>query len=288
MGESHLRGQADGTDTREGVPVLLATKHGKARVIAPLLRLLGMTVVTVDVDTDRFGTFSGEIPRVGSALDAARAKIDAAFACCPSVSRALASEGSFGPHPVSPWLPWAQELVLYRERDSDLEVCGEDSGTATNHAQARCASPEDGLAFARRCGFPDHGVIVMPDDGARPPLKDLADEPSLRAALEHLLRAQGEVTLVTDMRAHRNPTRMAAIGRAAQDLVQRLRTSCPVCERPGFGLSGHERGLPCAACGAPTRGYRAQILRCAGCGHTVRRALAAALADPGACDWCNP
>lgn len=287
MGESHLRGHAAGTGTPEGVPVLLATRHGKERVIAPLLWPLGMTVVTVDVDTDRFGTFSGEVPRVGSALDAARAKIEAAFACCPNVSRALASEGSFGPHPVSPWLPWAQELVLYRDRDSDLEVCGEDSGTATNHASARCASPEEGLAFARRCGFPEHGVIVMPDDGVQP-LKDLADESSLRAALAQLLSAQEAVTLVTDMRAHRNPTRMAAIGRATQDLVQRLRTPCPHCARPGFGLSGHERGLPCAACGAPTRRYRAQILRCAGCGHTARRVLALALADPGDCDWCNP
>ncbi len=48
-------------------------------------------------NTDRFGTFSRDIERTGSQLDAARAKIAAGFEYAPSARIGLASEGSFGP-----------------------------------------------------------------------------------------------------------------------------------------------------------------------------------------------
>ncbi len=147
MGEPHLSEGGARAGATEAQPALLVSMHGKEEVIAPLLRPLGLRVVTADIDTDRFGTFSREIPRVGSALDAARAKIAAAFARRPEVRIALASEGSFGPHPVSPLLPLARELVVLRRRDTDLEVCGEDVSTQTNYAQARCDSAEQAREF---------------------------------------------------------------------------------------------------------------------------------------------
>ena len=55
---------------------VLATMHGKERVIAPILEQgLGLRVaLALGLDTDRFGTFSREVERTGSQLDAARAK----------------------------------------------------------------------------------------------------------------------------------------------------------------------------------------------------------------------
>lgn len=66
---------------------VIATMHAKERAIAPvLLRKLELAAtVAPGFDTDRFGTFSREIERVGSQLDAARAKIAAAFEVVPSV-----------------------------------------------------------------------------------------------------------------------------------------------------------------------------------------------------------
>ena len=49
--------------------VALGTMHGKEAVIAPPLAALGVTVVLAEVETDRFGTFSGDVPRAGSMIE---------------------------------------------------------------------------------------------------------------------------------------------------------------------------------------------------------------------------
>lgn len=72
---------------------VLAKMHAKERVIAPLLaRDLGLRVeLAFGLNSDRLGIFSREIERKGSPLNAARAKIAAAFEMRPmpaSVSRA--------------------------------------------------------------------------------------------------------------------------------------------------------------------------------------------------------
>ncbi len=103
---------------------VLVTMHGKERVVAPLLlRALGLRVrLTPGIDTDRFGTFSRDIERTGSQLDAARAKIAAAFEISPGARVAVASEGSFGPHPQIPFMPLAHKSVVMKDRVSGLEL----------------------------------------------------------------------------------------------------------------------------------------------------------------------
>jgi len=112
-----------------GARALLATMHGKERVIAPLAaRFLGLSVdVAPGLDTDAFGTFSRDVARAGSPLDAARAKIAAAFALAADVEVALASEGSFGPHPHVPFAALGRELVMLIDRESGLELVGQHS-----------------------------------------------------------------------------------------------------------------------------------------------------------------
>lgn len=50
-----------------GLPVALATKHGKEAAIGPALAASpGLrVVVAAEVDTDRLGTFTGEVERLG-------------------------------------------------------------------------------------------------------------------------------------------------------------------------------------------------------------------------------
>ena len=56
-----------------GKQAVLATKHGKeAALRRPICTALGMHLtVPLDFDTDKLGTFSGEIERVRSAKDSA-------------------------------------------------------------------------------------------------------------------------------------------------------------------------------------------------------------------------
>jgi ribosomal protein L37E len=277
--------------------VALATRHGKERALAPLLEArLGVQVVLAEgVDTDRFGTFTREVPRPGGALEAARAKAEAALAACPAARFGLASEGSFGAHPHLPFVPGGHELVLLRERGGGLEVVGEHLTAETNFAHARAASLEEARAFARRAGFPSHALVVAACEGGEPaPHRALYKGVCRPLALERTVRvvlgACGEAHLETDMRAHLNPTRMRAIARAGRALVRRARTLCPACGRPGFGVLSLLPGRPCADCGRPTRLVREERWGCGGCGLQRGRVPPGgeAPAPPGACDGCNP
>ena len=52
-----------GEVTLSGRRAVLATMHGKEEVIVPALAPLGLALsVCPGLDTDRFGTFSGEVP----------------------------------------------------------------------------------------------------------------------------------------------------------------------------------------------------------------------------------
>jgi ribosomal protein L37E len=113
----------------------------------------------------------------------------------------------------------------------------------------------------------------------------------LEAAFAAAQRASsaGRVHLENDLRAHGNPTRMAVIASATDDLLRRTATRCPDCGRPGYGVTERIPGLPCADCGTPTRRVRAERVGCGGCGREELRELdLARLASPAHCDVCNP
>jgi len=81
-----------------GRKLLIATRHGKEKVMAPLLRdALGVKCFTSDkVDSDMFGTFTGEVARIGNPVETLRNKCRHFMEKC-GADLAIASEGSFGP-----------------------------------------------------------------------------------------------------------------------------------------------------------------------------------------------
>ena len=275
---------------------VLATMHGKERAIAPLVeRAMGLRVhVARDLDTDRFGTFSRDIARTGSQLDAARAKIEAAFEGDPRARVGIASEGSFGPHRQIPLLSFGHEIVVLIDRETGLELIGHHADAATNHGHAIVSDLAGATAFAGRAGFPDHGLIVIGCNEQRQPvsavglIKDAASPADLARAVERIASRCGTAFVETDMRAHRNPTRMRAIKRATLDLVRGSRSRCPECNRPGFAVTECVPGLRCASCANPTRIVKAEVMTCAGCRFRFERQTGTITAEPGFCDYCNP
>jgi len=269
--------------------------HQKERVIAPALyQDVGLRVTPCPtIDTDQFGTFSGERKRPGSAVDAARAKIAAGFAQKLGAI-GLASEGSFGPDPSLPLVPRGREIVVLFDSETGLEVVG----TATDH-QPRfdhvwVSNTQEAIAFAQRIGYPEHGVIVSKrsEDNSHSdslPYKDIADLKALRTAVEAVLRVSRTAFLQTDMRAHRNPTRMTAIGTAARDLARRLRRRCPSCHCPGYGITEWRPGRRCEWCGLATQVVDLEVFACLYCGRSEeRRAAGPDRVDSALCDHCNP
>lgn len=288
------RDLAPGLDTTHPLhrrAIAVATMHGKERVLAPPLRqrLDVAILVPSQFDTDAFGTFTGSIARTGSAIDAARAKARAAMRHCGTTA-AVASEGSFGPHPSLPFVPLAAELVLLLDDTLGLEVIAEDVGTTTNFAGVTVHDHEGAQAFAARIGFPTHQLVLSNAAAPTATVRGIGDEATLTRLLAEWLPRHGTVQLTTDMRADRNPTRMQAIARAAERLAARTATRCPGCRWPGWGVIAMPRGLPCALCGEPTELVRSVVTGCARCAvqRESPRQDGRTEADPGSCPACNP
>jgi hypothetical protein len=240
-------------------------------------------------DTDTLGTFTHEVPRFGSQLDAARKKAELAIALsgCPL---GLGSEGSFAPGPFG--LGGLNlEIITLVDRVRCLEI----TGAFCTSGQQACGTfaAWDPLAeFARGIKFPAHALIMRPNSASdQCTRKDINSWDSLRTAFDDILPVaeRGTVFVESDLRAHRNPTRMDNIGKACDDLIARLFCPCPSCHAPGFGFSRHESGLPCSWCGRPTNDWRADEFRCVACTHLELRTRAdLSRADPTHCPHCNP
>lgn len=267
-----------------GTTAALATRHGKEQAIAPAFAALGMALrVPHDIDTDTLGTFTGEVPRPAPMRETARMKARLGMDAT-GLPIGIASEGSFGPHRVIPFLAAGRELMVFIDDERGIEVAEEALSERTNFAALELVPGADLEGFLTRAGFPQHALVLRHGDAIH---KGIAT----RGDLDRLLaRCDGPARLETDMRAHLNPTRMAEIAALAGRLAQRLATDCPACGTPGFGPVRREAGLPCEDCGAPTPLIRSIVLGCARCAHEhhqPRQDMRAA-ASPADCPECNP
>lgn len=275
-----------------GQRVALLTQHGKERLLAPKLEpVLGCTLHHVTgFDTDLLGTFTRDIPRDGSQLEAARRKARIGMELS-GLRLGLASEGSFGPDPFMGLLPWNLELLIFIDDERDLEIVGMAQGNA-NSGHLLTADWEAAEAFANKLDFPRHHLVVRPASQNDPHIrKGIKTWNELRAAFvsAQSQAANGQVFLETDSRAHANPTRQQHIRLAGEDLIRKVSSLCPQCGTPGFWRVERLAGLRCADCGAPTRETKAEVLGCIKCEHRLTQELAnEGFADPGRCDYCNP
>ena len=278
-----------------GEPVAFATMHGKQQAVAKAfaLRMSAPVVVPAGIDTDAYGTFTGETPRSGTMIDAARAKAwlatDATGLRC-----GLGSEGSFGPHRSLPLVPGNTELLLFIDSERGIEVHESIVTHRTNFSSLVCEPDEDIGSFLRSIGFPKHGVVVTPHEprAAANPVKGITCSTRLGISIRQaaLSSADGRARITTDMRAHFNPSRMAVIRALAHRLAERLSKRCPACGTPGFGVADIVRGLPCACCGESVPIPVARICRCTTCEFELRTKMNGVpqAADPGRCPQCNP
>lgn len=277
-----------------GERAVLASMHRKEEAFAgPFRDILGINVeVAEGLDTDAFGTFSGEIPRRFGMLETAIAKARQALERSDA-RLAIASEGSFGPHPQVPFLAAGIELAVLIDRERDLVIHESLIDDAPVYHHAEVESREALEPHLARMQFPEHRLIVRPALGpGHPVFKGIDSEAGLCDALSRASAASldGKAFVQTDMRAHMNPRRMATLRTLAERLASRAGCACPACAAPGFGPMRRETGLPCSDCGAPTLAIRHEVSGCLACGFEVRIIPPDRpdTASPALCPVCNP
>lgn len=274
-----------------GRPLLIATMHNKEKVIGPVLEnAIGIKpVVANGFDTDRFGTFSGEVIRESHAHNTARLKCLEALRI-GQYDLGIASEGSFGPHPDIPFIAADEEILVFIDLRHQLEISVRHIDCETNFRQSEISDYDTLQKFALDIGFPEHGIIFRKDSYSKNTLyKDCMDWRDLKTQFEHYSQHYGTFTVETDMRAMRNPTRMKVIERACEKLKDKILSLCPRCSSPGYAVVDVVRGLPCQQCLFPTRTIKNLVYQCQSCGHQETKPNhGKAYEDPMYCDICNP
>lgn len=286
---------AGGLDRFRGRVLGVASMHGKERVIGPALmaRLPLADVVEIpDLDTDRFGAFSGEVER-GTDPRTACAQKARHGAEAAGLDLVIASEGSFVPYPPAPFMSCDEEWLVLLDLRDGTEVAHRHVSLDTVFGGEECRTLEAVRAFAERMKFPEHQLVLKPTatwhSGDRV-IKGISDGDTLQRAARMLLDEHGSVWVESDLRAMSNPTRMRVIGAAAAAFADELARCCPRCGLFHFAITKALWGLPCGQCGFPTKSTRATLRECRGCGQRQEdpRTDGKTFEDPQFCDLCNP
>lgn len=272
-------------------PLVIATKHRKETVIAPLVEAaLGVRCfVAPDFDTDLLGTFSGEIERTQDPVATARQKCLLAMEAT-QCDLGIANEGSFGPHPAMFFVPADEEIMILIDKKNDLEIIVREISTNTNFAHATLTTEQELLQFAAKAQFPAHRLILRSPDSYEHIIKDIYSIENLKLSFYNLINIYKKVHIETDMRAMHNPSRMAVIQATTHKLLAKIQSQCPQCDTPGFGIVSAKKGLPCSLCGFPTQSVLAHIYECKKCNfqNEILYPYHKQEEDPTYCDFCNP
>jgi hypothetical protein len=265
--------------------VALITKHQKARWIAPYLAPLGYQVYESSLfDTDTLGTFSGEVERTLSPMDAALTK--AKTACeLTDTDWGLGSEGSFGGGPAPGMINWNDELLCLYQASTGITIYAHAAGPTSVQELTL-----DGRVPLKQklLGLPNQlWILRFEENSVKTAEKGLSAE-KLLDRIQQLESASTTLKIEPDLRAMNCPQRQQMIVKAAEDLVRRLSETCPLCQAFNFVVKEKKAGLPCTLCALPTEQAKSWTRICDDCGHSSDEIVEQKGADPTHCQFCNP
>lgn len=264
--------------------LLLSSKHLKEQILQPLFAPYGVELfVERGFDTDQYGTFCGATPRMEGPRTSVKEKCLAGMAFA-NKRQGLASEGSFGPHPSSPFLSINEEWLVYIDLDQNLEIYGHSVSMDLCHQKLDYQSLQLN-DFLNRIQFGAQGLLFKDATTGALIQKGITNEEQL----QDLIKAYPQWVLETELRAHLNPKRQKNIAAAGKDLIARMHSKCPKCAQPDFSVSATSGQLPCSWCKRPTNSYAFLDYTCQSCGFAEKKVRPGQQTeDPQYCNYCNP
>ena len=267
---------------------LIVTKHQKEQVIAPVLKkILELNCINNPIiDTDSLGTFTGEIERLKNPLETVKDKC-LLGARQPNIDFVVANEGSFGSHPLIPFVKVDEEYIcIYDMKEQDF-IVEKMIFFETNFSTELVTDLDQLDAVLLKLNFPSHGIILRAKDQF---IKNIKDPILIKKNVKALLDKYGQCNIDSDMRAMNNPTRMACISQLTLKLTNTLLSQCNQCGWHGFSVSREVAGFKCSLCYKPTKSILYQLYKCKKCAFELKKMFPhkKELEDPTYCDWCNP
>ena len=267
--------------------IALLTQHGKQHQIQPGINQLGWNLIhTQGYDTDKLGTFSGEVARQLSPLECAQKKAE--IAC--SLTQAeygLGSEGSFSPSSFG-FGTANLEIIACVNRSGKLMAIGYHEALVMVDSITLTSAADDALEMYLN-NLPEKQASIIMVAGT-PLAKGVCDKQRIASCLtslpEHAFKQGVEVSY--DLRAHLCPERQKNISAATNDLTKKLNAHCPQCGEIGFWPEHIEAGLLCQWCHQPTKVTKAHIAKCNHCGFHQYQPVEEEFANPQYCHYCNP
>lgn len=272
--------------------LLIVTKHNKELIIKPLFEKEFELIpkVSKKFDTDDLGTFTGEIERKKSPLETVRTKCLLAMDV-EKFDLAIATEGSFGNHPTALFACANDEIIMLVDKKNNIEIVERVVSLETNFDAQEIQSFSELEAFAKKAKFPSHGIILKDKkEKWNKIVKGIQSYDELNMVFYDITKGHSTCYVETDMRASFNPTRMKVIEEACLKLIHKIKSACPNCQYPGFGIVRAEAGLLCNSCKKPTRSILSHIYQCKNCDFEQKKNYPynKETEDPMYCDYCNP
>lgn len=275
-----------------GKKVGIVSMHHKHEILQNELKqeLKLIPFLVTNINTDEFGTFSGEIERKLSALDTLRLKCEAGKIRHPEIDLFLASEGSFGAHPDLFFSAANEELILIKDFSLDKEYMASYFTSNTNYSNFKSNDISQVKQFIQQVGFPRHGILIKDSTESNLWHKEITSWNELDLFLENCQKKASFIEVQTDMRAHRNPTRQESIKTCLNKLIASIKTTCPSCNSVYFNFEKTVPGLPCKACSMPTKTTLKHLYKCHFCSYEkeILHPRNLKYEDPQFCDFCNP
>jgi hypothetical protein len=271
-----------------GVTAALATKHQKEKILSPVFERLNISIAHAEVDTDQLGTFSGEIPRLGSPRETVIKKARMGMEL-KGLQYGVASEGSIGTDSNLIFLNSDVELLAWIDGKNGIEIV-ESLKSFEIFAQSGSFKKDDSyIDFLEKIDFPNHAVIVRGDTSGSPIHKGINDLAKLNTLIKEIFKDSQSVVIENDLRAHFSPSRRLNIERLGNKLIDRLASLCKKCNLPGWGAIDYIYGLPCHDCGeVNSEAVSGKIFGCCKCDYREeiygdKKSITAA-----ECFLCNP
>lgn len=275
----------------ENKEILIVTKHKKEQVISPLFSKYfnAKTILATHFDTDLLGTFCGEIERNEDPITTLRTKCKKGLEGT-DFKFSIASEGSFGTHPLIFFAPFSEEYLMLYDKENDKEFVVKEATPHTNFAASTIQSEEELHQFAKKVNFPSHGLILKTTAPHKKIKKGIRDESILLNTFHEFMKISDSVSVETDMRAMHNPTRMQIIEKLTYKLIEKINSKCTKCMTPGFDIVEMQKGLPCMHCNFPTESTLKAIKRCQTCKYEEELWYPndKKFEEPMYCNYCNP